>query len=64
MEGMDLKFTPVMRKSLLRHSSMFGPMAGTSGIHSQTVPTEGLTHLWLPTHPTPYNMPSVILQWF
>ena len=34
MEGMGLKFTPVMGTRLLRHSSTFGPMAGTSGTHS------------------------------
>ena len=34
MEGMGLKFTPVIGRHLLRHSSMFGPMAGTSGTHS------------------------------
>ena len=33
MEGMGLKFTPVMRRRLLRHSSTFVPMAGTSGTH-------------------------------
>ena len=31
MEGMGLKFIPVMGRCLLRHSSMFEPMAGTSG---------------------------------
>ena len=35
---------------------------------AQTVSTEGLTCLWLPTHPFPpthpYNAPSVLLQWF
>ena len=41
---------------------------------AQTVPTEGISYLWLSTHllhlpfpscpPTPYNMPSVLLQWF
>ena len=34
MEGIGLIFTPVMGRHLLRHSSMFGPMAGTSGAHS------------------------------
>ena len=34
MEGMGLKFTPLMGRRLLHHSSMFGPMAGTSGTHS------------------------------
>ena len=33
MEGMGLKFTPVLGRRLLRHLSMFGPMAGTSGTH-------------------------------
>ena len=32
MEGMGLKFTPVMRRRLLCHSSMFGPMDGTLGL--------------------------------
>ena len=35
MEGMGLKLTP--RGHLLRHSSMFGPMAGTSGTHSYSI---------------------------
>ena len=30
MEGMGLKFTPAIGRRLLRHSSMFAPMAGTS----------------------------------
>ena len=34
MEGMGVKFTPGMGGRLLRHSSVFGPMAGTSGTHS------------------------------
>ena len=33
MEGMGVKFTPVMGGHLLYHSSVFGPMAGTSGTH-------------------------------
>ena len=33
MEGMGVKFTPGMGGRLLRHSSVFGPMAGTSGTH-------------------------------
>ena len=31
MEGMGLKFTPVIGRRLSRHSSMFGLMAGTFG---------------------------------
>ena len=34
MEGMDLKFTPVMPRRLLGHLSMFYPMAGTFWTHS------------------------------
>ena len=34
MEGMGLKFIPVIGRRLLCHLSMFGPMAGTSGTHS------------------------------
>ena len=34
MEGMGVKFTPGIGGRLLRHSSVFGPMAGTSGTHS------------------------------
>ena len=46
MEGMGLKFIRVMVRCLLGPLSMFGPMAGTSWIHSyvvQTVLTECLT---------------------
>ena len=34
MEGMGLKFMPVLGGHLLRYSSMLGSMAGTSGTHS------------------------------
>ena len=34
MEGMSLKFTPVIGGHLLGHLSMFGPMVGSSGTHS------------------------------
>ena len=34
MEGMGVKFTPGIGGRLLRHSGVFGPMAGTSGTHS------------------------------
>ena len=34
MEGMGLKFTLVMGRRLLRHSNMFGLIAGTSETHS------------------------------
>ena len=37
MEGMGLKFTLVLGTRLLRHSGMFGPMAGASGTHSYIV---------------------------
>ena len=33
MEGMCLKFTPVLVRHLLGHLSMFGPTAGTSWTH-------------------------------
>ena len=33
MEGMGLKFTPGIGRRQLCHSSMFGPMAGSSGTH-------------------------------
>ena len=34
MEGMGVKFTTGIGGRLLRHSGVFGPMAGTSGTHS------------------------------
>ena len=34
MEGMGVKFTSGMGRRLLCHSSMFGPMTGSSGTHS------------------------------
>ena len=33
MEGMGMKFTPGIGGRLLCHSSVFGPMTGTSGTH-------------------------------
>ena len=60
MEGLCLKFTPLIVKRLLGYLSMFGPIADTSWI-VQTVLTEALTHLHLPTHPC--YVPSVIVQW-
>ena len=36
MEGMGLKFAPVIVRHLLVPLSMFGPMAGTSWTHSQS----------------------------
>ena len=54
MEGMGLKFTPGIGRRLLRHLSMFGPMAGTSGTHiaSPKVLMDSLTHLQLLTYPS------------
>ena len=34
MEGMDLNFTPMVARCLLRPLSMCGPMAGTSWTHT------------------------------
>ena len=34
MEGIGLKFTPVIARRFLGHLSMFEPMAGTSWTHS------------------------------
>ena len=34
MEGMGVKFTSGMGRRLLRHSSVFGPITGSSGTHS------------------------------
>ena len=34
MEGMGLKFTPVIVRCVLGSPSMFGPIAGTSWTHS------------------------------
>ena len=48
MEGMGVKFTPGIGGRPLHHSSVFGPMVGTSGTHSyvvQTVLTDGLARL-------------------
>ena len=62
MEGMGLKLTPVVVRCLLSPLSMFGPMAGTSWIHTvasiKLVLTEGITHLQLPTQPPHYTCHS------
>ena len=53
MEGMSLKLTPVVMRHLLGGSlSMFGPMLALFGLIAtvvQTVLTEGLAYLQLPT---------------
>ena len=72
---MGLKIAPVIGRRVLGHLSMFGPMAGTFGpIASPNSPNGGFNQP--PTfHPSPppappllrahpYNVPSVILQWF
>ena len=46
-QGMGLKLTPVIAKHLLGHLSMFGPMSGTSWIHSQL--NQARASLW-PAH--------------
>ena len=66
MEGMGLKFTPVIVRHHLSPPSMFGPMANTEFIASPNSPNGGFNpppaaHSPPPsTHP--YNMSSVILQ--
>ena len=42
MEGMGLKFTPLIERRLLCHSSMFGPIVGTSGTHTPLASPNGL----------------------
>ena len=76
MEGMGLKFTPGMGRRLLRNSSMFGPLAGSSGTYCYPSGPYGWFSPPLASHPppppapspshppTPYNVPSVILEWF
>ena len=60
MEGMGLKFIPVIGRHLLCHLSMFGAMAGTFGTNaSPNSPNGGFNLplvsrpplLFLPTHP-------------
>ena len=74
MEGMGLKLTPVIARCLLGHLNMFGLwLALLAFTASPNSPNRGFNlppaihpplHL-SPTHlPTPYNVPSVILQWF
>ena len=66
MEGMGVKLTSVVVRHLLGCPSMFGPIAGNSWTHMysysvvQTILTESLTHLRLPTlplHCSPYPLP-------
>ena len=68
MEGIGLKTIPVIGRHLLCHSSMFGssPNSPNREFKPPSIfpPTHPL-HLPLPSYSsTPYNMPSVILQWF
>ena len=60
MVGMGLKFTPVIGRHLLHHSSMLGPMAGTSATHSLSK-KQGSTHIHPSIHPLPL-LPSNPLQ--
>ena len=48
MEGMGLKFTPVIGRRLLRYSSMFGPMwlALLGPIASPNSPNGGFGTVW------------------
>ena len=73
MEDMGLKFTPGIGRRLLCHSSMFGHMGGTSGLIARPESPNGWFNLPPASHPpppptlpppTPYNVPSVVLEWF
>ena len=60
MEGMGLKLTPVVVRCLLSLLSMFGPMAGTSWIHtvaSTNSPNRGYNPPPTPHPTTPLYMP-------
>ena len=57
MEGMILKFTPMMARHVLGHLSMFGPMVALLGlIASPNSPNRGL-NLPLAAHPPPPPTP-------
>ena len=63
MEGMDLKFIPVIMRRLLGSLSMLGPMVALLGlIASPNSPNGGFTRLRLPspttTHPIPFRSPT------
>ena len=72
--GMGLKITPVIWRCLLCHSSMFGPIASNLGLIANPNSPNGGFNPPPASHPspqpastlppTPYNVPSVILQWF
>ena len=76
MEGMVVKFTPAIRRHLLmpfKHVWAYGWLFWDLYL-VQMVLTKGITHLRLSTHSLhlllpppahpPYNMPSLISQWF
>ena len=66
MEGMGLKFTPVIRRSLLRHSSMLGLWLAPLGlIASRNSPNGGFNPALAslpppPPIPPPTCQPSII----
>ena len=75
MEGMGVKFTPVMRRCLLHHSSILGLWLALLGPIASPNSLNGGFKLPPASHPPPqptppshppisYNAPSVILQWF
>ena len=59
MDGMGLKFTPVIGRSPLGHLSMFGSMVGTSWTHIVASPNspKGGFNLPLAAHPPPPPTP-------
>ena len=60
---MDLIFTPVLVRCLLRPSSFvwaYDYHFLDSYVDAQTVLLEGTTHLWLPTCPTTHPLISAI----
>ena len=72
MEGMGVKFTPAIDRETSINVWAYSWHFWDTWL-VQTVLIEGLAHLRLPTKPlhpplpllpTPYNVQSVILQWF
>ena len=66
MEGMGLKFTPATGRCLLCHSSIFEPMAGTSGTHSQSKQSQQRVQSTssFPSTPSTHPPPIMCYQWY